>query len=187
MIPLRSYSDSPEKPLPGCKSLYRLSFQMSNVQLCNWLLSLIFRPLPQNLFSPHHSQLSMAFPLPFSSALFSSKFLWSLHELLCLILGTALCLKMHITFAGAGSGLTVLASPGRTQPPQYDVVLKRVPALPPGPAWECELSLARAPAQGCGFVWSLSFNSKKEGPCLASFPSPGFLCVLLNIPEISCH
>ena len=96
-------------------------------------------------------------------------------------------LALHITFAGAGSGLTVLASPGRTQPPQYDVVLKRVPALPPGPAWECELSLARAPAQGCGFVWSLSFNSKKEGPCLASFPSPGFLCVLLNIPEISCH
>lgn len=97
VIPLGSYSYSPEKPLPGCKSLYRLSFQMSNVQLFCWLLSLLFRPLPQNLFSPHHSQLSMAFPLPFSSAFFSSKFLWSLHELLCLILGTALCLKKRLS------------------------------------------------------------------------------------------
>lgn len=28
---------------------------------------------------------------------------------------------------------------------------------------------------------------EKEGPCLLSFPSLVFLCVLLNIPEISCH
>lgn len=50
-------------------------------------------------------------------------------------------LALQITFAGGGSGLIVLWVPRENPAPQYDVVLKRVPALPPGPAWECELSL----------------------------------------------
>lgn len=54
--------------------VYKLSFQMSNVQLFCELL-LMFRPLPQNLFSSHHSQLSMALLLlPCSSAFFFSLF-----------------------------------------------------------------------------------------------------------------
>lgn len=79
---------------------------------------------------------------------------------------------------------TVLWVAGRTQPPQYDVVLKQVPALPSACFPGTVSSLCSSPSyQGCGLVRSLSFNSLAW--CLAcSLCSPPPPSLLPTSPQL---